>query len=146
MLKTYVGFRDHWQPVKYGYTLATVKEETIRQIQRATSDAIEKRFKPRRMVLSRTKSTFAFTQNIRFGERHRTAPTFLGLKIKKEKFDVVSVDSFCDPKNQGFLAWDDFKVFRENHSKDKGWFIEDKGKDFVKRNRYTNKPNSVKEI
>ena len=95
------------------------------------------------MVLSRTKSTFAFTQNIRFGERYEKSPTFFGFKLNKEKFEVVSVDSFCDPKNQLFLTWADFKVFREDYSKAKGWFIHDNGKDYVKINRISNKKNVI---
>jgi hypothetical protein len=115
----------------------------MKKMLQETTAAIKENYTPRQMVLSRTKSTFAFVQNIRFGERYEKSPTLFGFKIKKEKFEVVSVDSFCDPKNQVFLDWADFKVFREDYSATKGWFIRDNGKDYVKVNRMTNTKNVV---
>lgn len=146
LLKTYIGFRDHWHPEKEGYHVENMAAEALDTLQRTTTESIKQQYSPRQMILSRTKSTFAFTQNIRFGERYDKAPSFLGLKLQKEKFDVVSVDSFCDSQNQGFLAWADFKVFREKHSQTAGWEIEDWQKNYVKVNRLTKKKNSIKEL
>lgn len=146
LLKTYIGFRDYWQPNKKGYDIVQAEQAAIDEFAKITTIAIEKQFSPRQMVLSRTKSTFAFTQNIRFGERHDTAPAFFGIKLKKERFEVVSVDSFCSPENQNFLKWAEFKVFRENHTPAKGWYIEDKGNDYIKVNRFSHKPNKISEI
>lgn len=146
LLKTYIGFRDFWQPTQPGYDVATIEDSIVSKILSTTSVTIEKNFTPRQMVLSRTKSTFAFVQNVRLGERHEKAPTFLGFKLNKEKFEIASIDSFCEPQNQGFLKWADFKVFREDYSKNRGWFIEDRGRDYVKINRITRQPNTIKEI
>lgn len=143
LLKTYIGFRDFWSPSQSGYDITDPAKSTIFEINRAATTAIVKNFTPRQMTLSRTKSTFAFVQNIRFGERYSKSPTLFGFKLNKERFDVVSVDSFCDPKNQSFLSWADFKVFREDYSKAKGYMIRDLGKDYVKVNRITGKKNSV---
>lgn len=143
LLKTYVGFRDYWKPTLPGYSLTHSNDSSMKKMLETTTKSIKENYTPRQMVLSRTKSTFAFTQNIRFGERYEKSPTFFGFKLNKEKFEVVSVDSFCDPKNQLFLTWADFKVFREDYSKTKGWFIHDNGKDYVKINRMTNKKNVI---
>ncbi len=144
LLKTYIGFRDFWDPRKEGNDLVKPAKPAVQKLKDAATKAIKHNYKPRQMVLSRTKSTFAFVQNIRFGESYKASPSLLGLKLRKEKFEVVSVDSFCDPANQPFLQWADFKVFREAHSKEKGWTIEDMGKDYVKVNRMTGKPNKIK--
>ncbi len=143
LLKTYIGFRDFWDPTKEGYDLVQPAKSAIQELGDAASKAIKENYRPRQMVLSRTKSTFAFVQNIRFGESYKESPSFLGLKFRKEKFEVVSVDSFCNPDNQSFLKWADFKVLREAYSKDKGWTIEDVGKDYVKINRITGKANKI---
>ena len=143
LLKTYVGFRDYWKPTLPGYSLTGSNDSSMKKMLETTTKSIKENYSPRQMVLSRTKSTFAFVQNIRFGERYEKSPTIFGFKLNKEKFEVVSVDSFCDPKNQLFLTWADFKVFREDYSKTKGWFIQDNGKDYVKTNRITNKKNVV---
>ncbi|MFT5727572.1 MAG: hypothetical protein ACI8PB_001708 [Desulforhopalus sp.] len=143
LLKTYVGFRDYWKPTLPGYSLTHSNDSSMKKMLETTTKSIKENYTPRQMVLSRTKSTFAFTQNIRFGERYEKSPTFFGFKLNKEKFEVVSVDSFCDPKNQLFLTWADFKVFREDYSKAKGWFIHDNGKDYVKINRISNKKNVI---
>ncbi len=140
LLKTYIGVRDYWQ------SNAGMQPQAVEQLRKQTQKAIEDNYIPRQMILSRTKSTFAFTQNIRFGERYKPSPALFGLKLSKEKFDVVSVDSFCDPKNQRFLRWHDFKVFREGKQKDKGLVIEDWGKDYVKVNRFTGKKNRIVEL
>ncbi len=144
LLKTYIGFRDFWNPTKEGYDLVEPAESAVQELNNAASNAIKDNYKPRQMVLSRVRSTFAFIQNIRFGESYKESPSLLGLKLRKEKFEVVSVDSFCDPANQPFLQWADFKVLREAYSKEKGWTIEDMGKDYVKVNRMTGKPNQIK--
>ncbi len=143
LLKTYIGFRDFWDPTKKGYDLAEPAQLAVQELGVAVGSAIRKNYRPRQMVLSRTKSTFAFVQNIRFGESYRESPSLLGLKLRKEKFEVVSVDSFCNPANQPFLKWADFKVLREDWSKEKGWTIEDMGKDYVKVNRITGRPNRI---
>lgn len=143
LLHTYIGFRDHWLAGNSDYKLEDMELKTQTQFQAAIQKAISSHFTPRQMVLSRTKSTFAFTQNIRFGERYKSSPTLLGLKLKKEKFDVVSVDSLSNPKNQGFLKWHDFKVLRENRSNQRGWFIEDWGRNYVKKNRLSGKENRI---
>ncbi len=116
----------------------------LNEFRQAAKTSVERNYVPRQMVLSRTKSTLAFVQNIRFGERYAQSPRFLGMKLSKEKFDVVSVDSFCNPQNQPFLAWQDFKVFREKHHPVKGWFVEDWGKNYVKVNRYTKERNRIR--
>lgn len=144
LLKTYVAIKDFWNPQENNYSLTNLNAAQSNRLASQTSQLLEQRYTPRQMVLSRTKSTFAFTQNIRFGERHSTSPTFFGLKINKEKFEVASVDSFCSPDNQSVLGWEDFKVFREAYTKTRGWHIVDKGKDYVKVNRFTGKPNSIK--
>ncbi|BHH85499.1 hypothetical protein [Desulforhopalus sp. 52FAK] len=144
LLKTYVGFRDFWNPTKPGYNLINPEIVAVKEMNNAIMNSVAKNFTPRKMVLSRTKSTFAFVQNIRFGERYKKSPTLLGFKLNKEKFEVVSVDSFCDPKNQNFLSWSDFKVFREDYRADKGWIIRDLGKNYVKVNRVTNQRNTIK--
>lgn len=144
LLKTYVGFRDHWNPSFSGYDITSPGDKAVHDINLATTHSIMKNYQPRRMTLSRTKSTFAFVQNIRFGERYSKSPTLLGFKLNKEKFDVVSVDSFCDPKNQKFLSWADFKVFREDQGTDGNWLIRDLGKDYVKVNRVTKERNVIK--
>lgn len=146
LLKTYVGFRDHWQPTASGNTIDSMSQDELNTLQSTTSQALEQNFIPRQMVLSRTKSTFAFTQNIRFGERYPNSSTLLGIKLNKEKFDVVSVDSFCDPRNEPYLAWEDFRVFRENKTDQAGWFVEDWGKNYVKVNRLTNRKNQIQEL
>jgi hypothetical protein len=146
LIKTYIGFRDHWQPAESGYRIEEMDQKASENFRKETNQSIMARYTPRQMVLSRTKSTFAFSQNIRFGERYSKAPSLLGLKLKKEKFDVVSVDSLCFPENQAFLDWADFKVFRENHNDASGWFIEDRHKEYVKVNRFTKKKNSIKEL
>ena len=144
LLKTYVGFRDFWKPTKPGYHLIHPEKAAVNEMTQAVNSSIAKDYTPRKMVLSRTKSTFAFVQNIRFGERYKKSPTLLGFKLNKEKFEVVSVDSFCDPKNQKFLSWSDYKVFREDYSNSKGYHIRDLGKDYVKVNRVSNKRNTIK--
>lgn len=146
LLKTYIGFRDFYNPANDGYDIDHFSSEALVAMKAATKQSIKRHFTPRQMVLSRTKSTFAFTQNIRFGERYDTAPTFFGLKLQKERFDVVSVDSFCAPENQVFLKWQDFKVFRENYSATKGWFVEDWGRDYIKVNRFSEKKNTIEEL
>lgn len=146
LLKTYIAFRDHWQPWENGYDILDIGSDARQHLYQKTQHSIKTRFTPRQMVLSRTKSTFAFTQNIRFGERYQAAPTFFGFKLKKEKFDVVSVDSFCDVDNQELLAWADFKVFRESRSEHQGWIIQDWGKEYVKVNRFTGQKNTISEI
>ncbi len=144
LLKTYIGFRDHWLPVQKGYDLGDMNPYSLSEFRLTAKRSIEQNYTPRQMVLSRTKSTFAFVQNIRFGERYAKSPQLFGLKLNKEKFDVVSVDSFCNPKNQNFLAWSDFKVFRENHNDAKEWFIEDWGKNYIKVNRHTKQKNRIR--
>ncbi len=144
LLKTYIGFKDHWQPSKKGYDILHMSPNVLNEFRQAATTSVERNYVPRQMVLSRTKSTFAFVQNIRFGERYAQSPRFLGIKVSKEKFDVVSVDSFCDPQNQPFLAWADFKVFREKHHQVKGWFVEDWGKNYVKVNRYSKEKNRIR--
>lgn len=144
LLKTYIGMRDHWNYEELGFNLKDADAATIAVLKEQTTQSIGDHYQPRKMVLSKTKSTFAFTQNIRFGESYKKAPSFLGLKLRKEKFNVVSVDSFCDPKNQSFLGWEDFAIFRENHSTQKGWYIENKGRDYVKVNRISGKENRIK--
>ncbi len=144
LLKTYIAFRDFWDPTKEGYDLIKPTKSAVQELEDAASRAIKENYQPRQMVLSRTKSTFAFVQNIRFGESYKASPSLFGLKLAKEKFEVVSVDSFCDPANQDFLQWADFKVLREAYSKKRGWTIEDKGKDYVKVNRITGKANRIK--
>jgi hypothetical protein len=109
LLKTYIGIRDFWHLTEQG------SDAALMNYRKQIAESIEANFTPSQMILSRTKSTFAFTQNIRFGERHKKSPSFLGLKLKQEKFSVVGVDSFCDQKNQKYLGWSDFKVFREKH-------------------------------
>jgi hypothetical protein len=146
LLKTYIGFRDHWEPTASGYDLESIGKEELNILNTAVANALEQNYTPGKMVLSRTKSTFAFTQNIRFGERYQKSSSFLGLKLQKEKFDIVSVDSFCDPKNQPYLAWNDFKVFRENHTAETGWVVEDWGQNYVKVNRLTKAKNYIKEL
>ncbi len=143
LLKTYVGFRDFWNPTRKGYNLINPELSAVNEMSKAAVTSISKHYTPRRMTLSRTKSTFAFVQNIRFGERYKKSPTLFGFKMKKENFEVVSVDSFCDPKNQEFLSWSDFKVFREDHSVNKGWFIKDVGRDYVKINRVSGQKNTI---
>lgn len=143
LLKTYVGFRDFWNPTALGYSLTTPKNQSMKKMLDAATESIKNNYNPRQMVLSRTKSTFAFIQNIRFGERYKKSPTLFGFKLNKEKFEIVSVDSFCDPRNQKLLAWSDFKVFREDYSKSKGWSIRDSGKNYVKVNRITNTKNVI---
>lgn len=143
LLKTYVGFRDFWKPTSPGYSLMTPENPAMKKMRNAATESIRKNYTPRLMVLSRTTSTFGFIQNIRFGERYEKSPTLFGFKLNKEKFEIVSVDSFCDPQNQKLLAWSDFKVFREDYSKNKGWFIRDKGRDYVKVNRITNTKNVI---
>lgn len=143
LLKTYIGFRDHWNPTRKGYDLVQPGQAAVQKMRDAANKAINDNYHPRQMVLSRTKSTFAFVQNIRFGERYSKSPTLFGLKLKKEKFEVVSVDSFCDPANQSFLKWADFKVLREAHSDSRGWTINDMGKNYVKVNRFTGQPNRI---
>ncbi len=143
LLKTYIGFRDFWKPTQQGYDFANPSQFAIQELENATNKAIKANYQPRQMVLSRTRSTFAFIQNIRFGESYKESPSLFGLKLRKEKFDVVSVDSLCDPANQPFLKWADFKVLREAYSKEKGWTIEDMGKNYVKVNRITGKPNMI---
>lgn len=143
LLKTYIGFRDHWNPTQKGYDLVQPGQSAVQAMRDAANKAINDNYHPRQMVLSRTKSTFAFVQNIRFGERYSKSPTFFGLKLKKEKFEVVSVDSFCDPANQSFLQWADFKVLREDYTKGTGWSINDMGKNYVKINRFTGQPNQI---
>ncbi len=142
LLKTYIGVRDFWQ-TGASYDLNTITPEQISDLRNKIIQSIEKKYFPGEMLLSRTKSTFAFVQNIRFGERYKESPSLLGLKLNKEKFDVVSVDSFCNPENQTFLKWVDFKVLRENYNETQGWYIEDKGRDFIKVNRFTGKKNAI---
>ena len=144
LLKTYIGFRDFWNPTKAGYNLINPEKSAVNEMSNATMNSVAQNFSPRKMVLSRTKSTFAFVQNIRFGERYKKSPTLLGFKLNKEKFEVVSVDSFCNPKNQKFLSWSDFKVFREDYTTGKGWITRDLGKNYVKVNRVTNQRNTIK--
>lgn len=144
LLKTYVAIKDFWNPQENNYSLTNLSQSQANRLADQTSQLLEQHYTPRQMVLSRTKSTFAFTQNIRFGERHAKSPTFFGIKINKEKFEVASVDSFCNPDNQNLLGWEDFKVFREAHDTTRGWHIIDKGRDYVKINRYTGKLNSIK--
>ncbi|MCP3890725.1 MAG: hypothetical protein GY702_17915 [Desulfobulbaceae bacterium] len=146
LLLTYIGFRDHWNPLTPGYQIDNVSPQILGEFKTTATTALERDYVPRQMVLSRTKSTFAFVQNIRFGERYAKSPTFFGLKLNKEKFDVVSVDSFCDPENRPLLGWIDFKVFREQHSDTGEWYIEDWKKNYVKVNRYTGLPNKIKEM
>ncbi len=141
LLKTYIGARDFWQADKEGYDLNKMTDNALSQFNQNIIQSINTHYTPATMVLSRTKSTFAFTQNIRFGERHKQSPSLFGIKLSEEQFNIVSVDSFCDLKNQEYLGWNDFKVFREKFTKDKGWFIEDWGKNFVKVNRLTGKKN-----
>ncbi len=143
LLKTYVGARDFWNSDAQGYDMNVMSNVQLREFRQDVVRSIEEKYRPGEMVLSRTKSTFAFVQNIRFGERHKKAPSLFGLKLKKERFDVVSVDSFCDLKNQEYLGWSDFRVFRENHDAKQGWFIEDWRKNYVKVNRFTGKKNAI---
>lgn len=145
LLKTYIGVRDFWQSGA-SYDLNAITPEQISALKNKIIKSIENNYIPGKMVLSRTKSTFAFVQNIRFGERYKESPSILGFKLKKEKFNVVSVDSFCNPKNQPFLKWADFKVLRESHNEKQGWYIEDKGRDFVKVNRFSGKKNAIQEM
>lgn len=145
LLKTYIGLRDHYIPGKSGHDIQKMDEANLEEFRKDIIQSIENEYTPGKMILSRTKSTFAFTQNIRFGERHKKSPSLFGLKLKKEQFDVVSVDSFCNEKNQKYLAWSDFKVFRENHDSKNGWFIEDYGKNYTKVNRLTGKKNQIAE-
>lgn len=143
LLKTYIGIRDFWDLTEQGSDGNGVTATALTNYRRQVAKSIETNFTPSQMILSRTKSTFAFTQNIRFGERHKESPSFLGLKLKREKFNVVGVDSFCDPKNQKYLGWSDFKVFREKHDPKSGWSIEDRGKNYVKVNRLTGRKNEI---
>lgn len=143
LLKTYIGFRDHWNPTQKGYNLVQPEQTAVHEMRNTTNKAINDNYHPRQMILSRTKSTFAFVQNIRFGERYSKSPTLFGLKLRKEKFEVVSVDSFCDPANQSFLQWADFKVLREDYDNGKGWVINDMGKNYVKVNRFTKQANRI---
>lgn len=145
LLKTYIGVRDYYNAGVAGYDGQNMNGSILAEFQKNIINAIESNYHPGSMVLSRTKSTFAFTENIRFGERHAKSPTFLGFKLKKEQFDVVSVDSFTNEENQEFLGWSDFKVFREQYSSKTGWFIEDFGKNYVKINRFTGKKNTITE-
>lgn len=146
LLKTYIGFRDHWQSYNAGYDITGMQQEAKAEFQNNIRQTLQRQFSPGHMVLSRFKSSFAGTQNIRLGERYSKAPTFLGLKLEKERFDVVSVDSLLNPKNQPLLQWKEFKVFRESYNESRGWFIEDWGKRYVKVNRFTGEKNSIKEI
>ncbi len=143
LLKTYIGVRDHYKAGKAGYDARSMSGAALNEFRNNTIQAIETHYTPGTMILSRTKSTFAFTQNIRFGERHKQSPSLFGLKLKKEQFDIVSVDSFCKKENQDYLGWSDFKVFREKHISGRGWFVEDVGKNFVKTNRLTGKKNEI---
>ncbi|MCW5213234.1 hypothetical protein VU04_10045, partial [Desulfobulbus sp. TB] len=143
LLKTYIGIRDFWQLTEQGADGNGITDAALRNYRTQVAKSIEASFTPSQMILSRTKSTFAFTQNIRFGERHKESPSFLGLKLKREKFNVVGVDSFCDPKNQKYLDWSDFKVFREKYDSRSGWSIEDWGKNYVKVNRLTGRKNEI---
>ena len=145
LLKTYIGVRDYYNAGVAGYGGQNMSGSTLADFQKNIINAIESNYHPGLMVLSRTKSTFAFTENIRFGERYAKSPTFLGFKLKKERFDVVSVDSFTNEENQKILGWNDFKVFREQYSTKTGWFIEDFGKNYVKINRFTGKKNTTTE-
>ena len=145
LLKTYIGARDFWQPGKEGYNLDKMAANAFNEFTKNVTESIDTHYTPANMVLSRTKSTFAFTQNIRFGERYKKSPTLLGLRLQEEQFDIVSVDSFCDVKNEQYLGWSDFKFFRENFTNEQGWFIEDWGKNFVKVNRMTGRKNVKKD-
>lgn len=138
LLKTYIGIRDFWHLAEKG------DDEALKNYRREIAESLEANFTPSRMILSRTKSTFAFIQNIRFGERHKESPRLLGLKLKSEKFSVVGVDSFCNPKNQQYLGWSDFKVFREKYDSGSGWSVEDRGKNYVKVNRLNGRKNEIK--
>lgn len=143
LLKTYIGIRDFWQLTEQGADGNGITDAALRNYRTQVAKSIEASFTPSQMILSRTKSTFAFTQNIRFGERYKESPSFLGLKLKKEKFNVVGVDSFCDPKNQKYLGWTDFKVFREKYDSRTGWSIEDWGKNYIKVNRVNGRKNEI---
>lgn len=143
VLKTYIGLRDFWQSGKEGYELNDMTMQAKNELDEKVVKSVETQYTPGEMILSRTKSTFAFVQNIRFGERFKKAPSLFGIKFKPEKFDIVSVDSFCDPKNQSYLNWSDFKVFREKHTEKQGWFIENWNKQYVKENRLTGKKNAI---
>lgn len=143
LLKTYIGIRDFWQLTEQETDGNGITNAALRNYRTQIAKSIEANFTPSQMILSRTKSTFAFTQNIRFGERHKESPSFFGLKLKREKFNVVGVDSFCDPKNQKYLGWSDFKVFREKHDPKSGWSIEDRGKNYVKVNRLSGRKNEI---
>ena len=118
-------------------------EDNLTELNRSVQKALEANFTPSRMILSRTKSTFAFVQNIRFGERYGKSPSLLGLKLAREKFDVVGVDSFLDPRNQSYLGWADYKVFREDQDADGNWTIEDWDRGYVKVNRFTGRKNQI---
>lgn len=145
LLKTYIGIRDFWHLAEAGSDGdgTGVTDEALKNYRREIVKSIETNFTPSQMILSRTKSTFAFVQNIRFGERHEESPSLLGLKLKREKFSVVGVDSFCNPKNQQYLGWSDFKVFREKYDSAAGWSVEDWGKNYVKVNRLTGRKNEI---
>lgn len=143
LLKTYIGIRDFWHLTEQGSDGDSVTDAALTNYRKQIAKSVEADFTPSQMILSRTKSTFAFTQNIRFGERHKKSPSFFGLKLKQEKFSVVGVDSFCDQKNQKYLGWSDFKVFREKHDPKFGWFVEDRGKNYVKVNRLNGRKNEI---
>ena len=143
LLKTYIAVRDHWQADSKGYDPVAMDEDNLTELNRSVQKALEANFSPSRMILSRTKSTFAFVQNIRFGERYGKSPSLLGLKLAREKFDVVGVDSFLDPRNQSYLGWADYKVFREDQDADGNWTIEDWDRDYVKVNRFTGRKNQI---
>jgi hypothetical protein len=145
LLKTYIGVRDHYKAGTTGYDVQKMSDSSLKEFRHNIIQAVEKNYIPGKMILSRTKSSFAFTQNIRFGERYKKSPSLFGLKLKKEHFDVVSVDSFCSEANQRYLGWSDFKVFRESHDPQRGWFIKDLGRDYVKVNRLTGKKNTIAE-
>ncbi len=143
LLKTYIGVRDFWQLTEQGADGNGITAAALKNYRTQIAQSIEANFTPSQMILSRTKSTFAFTQNIRFGERHEKSPSFLGLKLKREKFSVVGVDSFCDPKNQKYLGWSDFKVFREKYDARSGWSVEDRGENYTKVNRVNGRKNEI---
>ncbi len=145
MLKTYIGVRDHHSYGANRYNVLEMNDKQLAAYRHSIIQALEANYTPGKIILSRTKSSFAHTQNIIFGERYRSAPTLFGLKLQKERFDVVSVDSFCSTANRKYLNWSDFAVFRESYSPRRGWFIRELGHDYIKTNRFTGIKNKIAE-
>lgn len=145
LLKVYIAIRDYGDDVSEILAEKDLRERDylLTKLKRKLSTKLEDNFNPTQIVLSRTQSSFTGVQNLRLGERYaKVSRLFLGFKWKGEKFDIVGVESFCSPENREFLAWEDYKVFREDYNERlKKWYVEDWGKRYVKVNRFTGKEN-----